>query len=215
MDIDAGQRLYRLDKSPIWLFLIYGITVCLVIAILVSLYVIVQQSAYHFDYTASFQGVMSILVVILVCLVIYIIKWGDPKLFELYQKGIIVTERREGREPLEITSVKLQRVLPDGRRRLFERYLHLEDLERIDFYTDWTLAENLFSGGIIVFRIKDGSWVSVDVQTANEPPLEALKNAYGPGMVYQKELGPKSEESPKRKPVTIKFDGTGEPPECK
>jgi hypothetical protein len=215
MDVDAGQQLYRLNKSPIWLSIIYLITVLLIVTILVILYVIFKQSTYHFEYFATFQGVMSIFVVILICLVIYLIKWGNPKLVELYQRGIIVTERREGREPLEITSIKLQRVLADGRRRMLERYLRLADLERIDFYTDSRLADDMLGGGFIVFRIKDGTWVSVDVLTDNEPVIAALNNAYGPGMLCRKELGPKSEETPKRKLATIRFDTTGDPPDSR
>lgn len=209
-----GIALYTLKKSNAYIFRNYVLVFACVVTILFLLWQIVSAEQSGGEWTDSYQCVMSIFILIFLCLLAAPWMMWDPRLLEVYQQGILVTERRDVTGEFEINAISTFWAYSPGKKRFRPQYIPMHDIRQIESYTDSGSISFTFPLGLVVVRKQDGSWVALEVWTEMEPVIRGLEQAFGPLNVGNKELGKQGNRGPgtegseieRRKRVSIKYD---------
>lgn len=214
MDEDRGQNLYRLDKSWVslgrWYFVISAAAIA---AHMVA--GVVRGTVYRTeDWIASCRFYAIILIIVFVAFAIHPI-FFDRRLIELYRKGILVSERREGTLPFEIISLEDFVEFPPGKKKDLLQFIPLDDIRKLDTLTDASVPEKKHAGGLLVVSRTDGNWAAVYVWKDLSTVIGVMKDAYGPYYHENIDLGPQGKDVTIRKKVGIRFDDMTEPPKNK
>jgi hypothetical protein len=211
MDEDRGQNLYRLDKSWVSLGRWYFVLSAAAIAAHMAAGV-VRGTVYRTeDWAASCRFYAIVLIIVFVAFTIHPI-FFDRRLLELYRKGILVSERREGPLPFEMISLEDFVEFPPGKKKDLLQFVPLTEIKELDTFTDAQAPEKERAGGLLVASRTDGTWVAVHVWKDLSTVIGVMKDAYGPYYQGNIDLGPEGKDVTMRKKVTIRFDDVAEPP---